>query len=448
MSDWSKPKIVVPPPGPKSQAWIDRDNKLLSRSLTRTAPLVGVEGRGMFIKDLDDNVFLDWGAGIAVSSVGNAHPKIVKAIQESAPKVTHVNSLDYYTTPQIEYAERISKLSPMSFRKRVFFGNDGSGAVDGAMKIAKAWKIGYYGVGFIGGFHGRTMGAVAFTTNSANSRKHFFPTYAGAVHVPYAYCYRCPFKLEYPGCGIRCWEYTEEDIFQKVIHPSDTSFMIVEPYQGAGGYVIPPTEFLTRMRKFTKDNDIVLIYDEIQSGFGRTGKWWAAEHVGIEPDIMVGSKAMASGLPCSFIVSKAEMQEPPKWWDSAHEGTLNGNPIVISAALAVLDVIEEENLVEKSAKVGEYMKKRFIDLQDTHPVIGDVRGKGLFIGVELVKDQNTKEPAKELKSTLIAEGFKNGLLLLGAGASTLRICPPLIITEENVDQGMEILDMLLKKHAK
>jgi 4-aminobutyrate aminotransferase-like enzyme len=202
------------------------------------------------------------------------------------------------------------------------------------------------------------------------------------------------------------------------------------------------------MRKFTKDNDIVLIYDEIQSGFGRTGKWWAAEHVGIEPDIMVGSKAMASGLPCSFIVSKAEMQEPPKWWDSAHEGTLNGNPIVISAALAVLDVIEEENLVEKSAKVGEYMKKRFIDLQDTHPVIGDVRGKGLFIGVELVKDQNTKEPAKELKSTLIAEGFKNGLLLLGAGASTLRICPPLIITEENVDQGMEILDMLLKKHAK
>ncbi|MHA1918062.1 MAG: aminotransferase class III-fold pyridoxal phosphate-dependent enzyme [Candidatus Ranarchaeia archaeon] len=447
MSEWSKPNIVVKPPGPKAQAWINRDKVLMSTSLTRTAPLVGVEGKGVFIKDPDGNTFLDWGAGIAVSSVGQCHPKVVKAIQDAAADVTHVNSLDYYTTPQIEYAERIAKLAPMDFRKRVFFANDGSGAVDGAIKIAKASKIAYYGVGFIGGFHGRTMGAVAFTTNSTGARKHFWPTYAGAVHVPFANCYRCPFNKEYPDCDIDCWGYTEDVMFQKVIDPSDTSFMLVEPFQGAGGYIVPPKEFMHKMRKFTEENDIVLIYDEVQTGFGRTGKWWASQHLGVQPDIMISSKAMASGLPCSVIISKAEMQEPPVWWDSAHEGTLNGNPIVMSAALAVLDIIEEEKLVENAEKVGNYMKKRFRELQEKYPVIGDIRGEGLFIGVELVKDLKTKEPAKKLKSTLITEGFKEGILLLGAGDSTLRICPPLIMEELHVDQGIEIIEKLLKKHT-
>ena len=418
----SKPKILVEPPGPKAKEIIKRDEKTTSPSLTRTAPLVGVRAEGVWVEDVDGNVYLDFGSGIAVANVGHSHKKVVEAIKRQAETCDHINSCDYYTVPQVEYAEKLLAKLPGDFAKRVFFGNSGAEAVECAIKIAK-WHSGGkpYMIGFIGGFHGRTMGALSLTTTSTSARKNYFPMMPGVMHVPYAYCYRCVYKQSYPDCGMWCLGYIEEVVFKKLVPPDEVAGLVVEPIQGAGGYIVPPKEFLPGIRKICDKYGIAMIADEVQSGFGRTGKMVACEHWNVIPDIMVMSKAIAAGLPMSACISKAEFMD---WAPNAHENTLGGNPIIVAAALAVLNVLTEEHLIENAERVGSYMLQRFNEIMDECKLVGDVRGKGMMIGIELVKDRETKEYATKERDELILRTFKRGLLILGAGPSSIRLAPP------------------------
>ena len=446
MEAHTKPKIIVDPPGPKARDVIKRDEKLTSPSLTRTAPLVGVKAEGVWVEDIDGNVYLDFGSGIAVVNIGHSHKKVVEAIKRQVDTCDHINSCDYFTVPQVEYAEKLLAKLPGNFAKRVFFGNSGAEAVECAIKIAKWHSRGKpYMIGFIGGFHGRTMGALSLTSTNISARRFFFPMMPGVMHVPYAYCYRCPFKLSYPNCGMACLEYIEETVFKKLIPPDEVAGLIVEPIQGAGGYIVPPEEFLPGLRKLCDKHGITMIADEIQTGFGRTGKMLCCEHWKVVPDVILLSKAIAGGLPMSACISKAEFMD---WEPNAHENTLGGNPIVVAAALAVLDVLTEERLIENAAKVGDYMLKRFKEVMDECELVGDVRGKGMMLGIEFVRNRETKEYATKQRDDLVLRTFKRGLLILGAGPSSIRLAPPLVTTIDQAEVGIKIFEEELKTVSK
>jgi 4-aminobutyrate aminotransferase len=434
------PKIVVEPPGPKALEIMKRDRRIFSPSLTKTCDLVGYKSEGMYVEDPDGNVFLDFGSGIAVVGVGHRNPDVVAAIKNQLDKLIFVNSLDYFSIPQVEYAEMLLSTTPGKFEKRIFFSNSGSEAVDTAIKIAKWHTRRPYGIGFLSGFHGRTIGAVTFTTIDVSARRGFFPLYPIAQFVPYPYCYRCLFHKEYPGCDLYCLSYLTEVLFKKVVPPDETAFILVEPIQGSGGYIVPPKDFLKTLSEIAKSHGIVLIVDEVQTGFGRTGKMFAADHFGVEPDIMTVSKAMAHGLPAGATIAKADIMD---WEEGAHEGTLNGSPVIMEAAKAVLGYIQKNDLVENARIQGQYLKDRCEALKKKYPLIGDVRGLGLMVGVEFVEDSK-KTPAKAKRNALIKEAFKKGLLLLGAGESSVRIAPPLIIDRKQIDVGLEIFEEALK----
>jgi len=441
----ARPKIVVQPPGPKAREIIRRDENLTSPSLTRTAPLVGVRAEGVWVEDIDGNVYLDFGSGIAVVNVGHCHKKIVEAIKRQAETCDHINSCDYFTLPQVEYAEKLVTKLPGNFPKRVFFGNSGAEAVECAIKIAKWHSRKSYLIGFIGGFHGRTMGALSLTSTTTSARRFYFPMMPGVMHVPYAYCYRCLYKQNYPGCGMWCLGYIEDVLFKKLVSPDEVAALIVEPIQGAGGYIVPPKEFLPGLRRICDTSGMIMIADEVQTGFGRTGKMVSCEHWNVIPDIIVMSKAMAGGLPMGACISKADLMD---WGSTAHENTLGGNPIVVAAALAVLDVLLEERLIENAEKVGSYMLKRFNEIMGECNLIGDVRGKGMMVGIELVKDRETKHYATKERDDLILETFKRGLLILGAGPSSIRLAPPLITTTDQAEIGVQIFEEALKAVSK
>ncbi len=445
MEKVKRPKMVVTPPGPKAKKFIERDHAVTSPSLTRTAPLVGVEEEGVWVKDIDGNVFLDFSSGIAVTNIGHRHPKAVEAIKRQSDKLIFINSCDFYTLPQVELMERLCDVTPGKFKKRVFLGNSGAEAVEAALKIAQWHTRNYYVIAFIGGFHGRTMGALQLTTTSVAARRHYKGMMPGVFHVPYAYCYRCPFKQEHPDCGLACVGYIEDIMLKKVIPPDDLSCLIVEPIQGAGGYIVPPDDYLPALAKLCKKNNIIFVVDEVQTGFCRTGKWWACEHWGVEPDIITMSKAIAAGLPCGAAVSRAELMD---WEPGAHENTLGGNPVVCEAALAVLDILKNEKLDQNAAKVGAHFLRRFSELAETHELIGDVRGKGMMVGIEFVENRHTKKPATKERDAVLDTAFKRGLVLLGAGPSSLRLAPPLILTREQADVGMEIFEEALAKVEK
>jgi len=441
MVDQLKPRIVVPPPGPKARRLIERDEEVLSPSLTRTAPLVGAETEGVWVKDIDGNVYLDFGSGIAVVSVGHRHPEVMGAIKRQVDVCDHVNSCDYYTVPQVEYAEELLKVTSGKFRKRIFFTNSGTEAVECALKIAKWHTKRYYFIGYIPAFHGRTMGSLSFTTTSTAARRFFAPMMPGVVHVPYPYCYRCLFKQEHPDCGLYCLDYIEDVVLKRIASPDEVAGILLEPILGAGGYVVPPDEYWPRLKSLCESTGILFIDDEVQSGFARTGKMWACEHWNVEPELMCISKAMAGGLPIGACIAKAEIMD---WTSGAHENTLGGNPIIVAAAQAVLRVIIKEKLADNAKNVGAYLMERLKELQEDHEIMGDIRGKGLMIGVELVKDRKTKVPATQERDNLITEAFRRGLLLLGAGPSSLRLAPPLIMTKQHADVGLEIFEEALK----
>lgn len=442
MGEIRKPKIVTTPPGPNARALIKRDHAVISPSLTRTAPLVGVEADGVWVNDVDGNVFLDFSSGIAVTNAGHRHPKVVEAIKKQTDKLIFVNSCDFYTLPQVELGERLFEVTPGNFKKRVFFSNSGTEAVEAALKIAQWHSRNFYVLAFIGGFHGRTMGSLQLTTTSVAARRHFKGMMQGVFHVPYAYCYRCPFKQTYPDCGLWCVDYIKDIMFKKVIPPDDLACMIIEPVQGAGGYIIPPDGYLQALAKLCGENNVIFVADEIQSGLCRTGKWFACEHWGVEPDIVTLGKGIAGGLPFGATVSRAELMD---WEPGAHENTMGGSPVGCSAAIAMLDIFKTERLAENAAEVGGYLLKRLKELAERHELIGDVRGKGMMIGVEFVKDRETKEPAKAERDKLMTKAFERGLMLLGAGVSSLRLAPPLILTREQADVGLEIFEQALKE---
>ncbi len=437
-----RPKIVVEPPGPKAREIIARDEAVLSRSLTRTAPLVGVGAEGVWVRDIDGNEFLDFGSGIAVTNVGHMHPRVVETVKREVERLIFVNSFDFHTVPQVNLAERLVRITPGSFRKRVFFVNSGTEAVECAIKASRYRTGRYYTVAFINSFHGRTMGSLALTSTSTTARRRFQPMMPGVVHAPYPYCYRCPLghREGPPDCGFACLSYLEDQILGHVAPPDEVSAIVFEPIQGAGGYVVPPGEWVRGLRRIADEHGIPLIADEVQSGMGRTGRWCAVEHFGVVPDGVTLSKAIAAGFPFGAFVGRADLLE---WEPGAHENTLGGNPVLASVALTVLDVIEEERLMENAERVGSHMMGRLRDMASEHEVVGDVRGKGLMIGVEFVRDRETREPAPRVKSEVIRRAFKRGLILLGAGRSSLRLAPPLVITEEEADVGLDILEEVI-----
>lgn len=439
------PKIVATPPGPKARDLLKRDLSALSQSAVRWYPLVAESGQGCIVKDVDGNEFIDFNSGIAVLNVGHSHPRVVAAIKTQADKLIHYSYTDFYYEPIIRMGEELTKITPGTHQKRVFFGNSGAEAVEAAMKLARWHTRRQLFLAYGSAFHGRTMGALSLTASKTVQRRHFFPLVPGVSHVPYPYCYRCPLGLTYPDCGIKCADFIEEEVLQKSSPPEDTAAMFVEPIQGEGGYVVPPPEYFQKLKKILDRYGILLVDDEIQSGMGRTGKWCAIEHWDIVPDIVCFAKAVGSGLPLGAMVSRADLMD---WEEGSHATTFGGNPVACSAGLEVINVIREERLLENATKQGMYLMKRLKEMQEDQELIGDVRGKGLMVGAELVKNRKTKEPASEEAKETITKCFKRGLAIITSGKSTIRFAPPLIVDRELLDAGLDLFEEVIKEVAK
>ncbi|HIC93667.1 MAG TPA: acetyl ornithine aminotransferase family protein [Anaerolineae bacterium] len=431
-------------PGPKARAWVERDAAAIAPCYTRSYPFVMDHGRGAEVWDVDGNRFVDFSAGIAVTATGHCHPEVVQAIKEQAEKFIHMSGTDFYYPAQIELAEKLNAIVPIEEETQVFFTNSGTEAVEAAFKLARYVTRRPRMLAFIGAFHGRTMGSLSLTASKAVHREGFAPLVPGVTHLPYGYCYRCPFNLEYPACDIACVNYIEEAVFKRYVPPEEVAAIFVEPIQGEGGYIVPPPEFFPRLRELTEKHGILFVVDEIQSGMGRTGRMFAIEHWGVEPDMVCIAKGIASGMPIGAMVARKSLMI---WPPGAHATTFGGNPVCCAAALATIRLVEE-SYMENAARMGRRIMDRLRAIQNEHPAMGDVRGKGLMIGVELVKDKGTKEPASELRDEFIRRAFQKGLLILGCGFSTVRFMPPLSIPQDLVDEGLAIFEETLTEVEK
>jgi 4-aminobutyrate aminotransferase len=438
------PDIKVTPPGPKAREIVERDHAYVATT-TKTAPIVVKRASGSLVEDVDGNLLIDFSSGISVLNVGHSHPKVVEAISKQAAEFTHFAGTDFYYDVQARLAERIGKLTPGKQRKKVFFGNSGAEANEAAMKVAKAHTKRHMFLAFLGAFHGRTLGALSLTASKAKQRAGFFPTVPGTVHVPYAYCYRCPYKLTYPSCDLHCANVIEDAYLKTVAPPEDVAGIFVEPVQGEGGYIVPPPGWMDRIAKIAKDHDLLLIDDEVQTGFGRTGKMWAIEHSKAVPDILTMAKSMASGVPMGAAVYPVEMdfQETGK-----HSNTFGGNPIACAASLATLDVIEDEDLIARSAKLGQYMARRLDEMKDRYQFIGDRRGLGMMQATEFVVDRKSNKPDPELRDAIEEDAYRHGLILLPCGESSLRYIPSLNIPKDVLDAGLDVLDECFRRASK
>ena len=436
------PKIVVTPPGPKAKKIVDRDAAVISPSFGRAYPLVVEKGEGNIITDVDGNQFIDMNAGLAVCNVGHAHPKVIKAIKDQTDKFIHYSYTDFYYEDYVDLGEKLHDLVPGDHKKKFFYGNSGAESVEAALKVSR-WHSGRQGVlAYIGSFHGRTMGAVSLTASKPYQRARFSPLIPGVHHIFYPYCYRCPFNLECPSCDYACVDYIDEYLFHRYVPPNEVAMLIAEPIQGEGGYVVPPDGYFPRLKKLLDEYGILFAVDEIQSGVGRTGKWFAIEHFDVVPDIVCIAKGIAAGLPLGVMASRAEIQD---WTPGSHASTFGGNPVSCAAALAVLDVIEQEKLLENARTQGDYIMKRLNEMMADHPMMGDVRGKGLMVGIELVKDKYTKEYAKKETEEVMMKCFKKGVALVNCGINVIRLMPPLTITRDLVDASLEIFEESLSE---
>ncbi len=423
-------------PGPNARRIIERDRAVISPSYPRGYPFVMDHGKGVQVWDVDDNRFLDFAAGIAVASTGHSHPKVIEAIKEQAEKFIHISS-DFYHEKWVQLAEKIDEIAPFSERAISFMTNSGTESVEAAIKLARYHTGRSEFIGFLGGFHGRTLGAVSFTASKPQYHRGFYPLMNGVVHAPFPDPYHQLLNVQ-PGedYGETVVNYIEEEILGKIVPAEEVAGVLVEPIQGEGGYIVPTEGFFPALRKLCDKHGIMLIVDEVQSGIGRTGKWWAIEHFGVEPDIVCSAKGIASGIPLGVMFARKSVVDWPK---GSHGNTYGGNPIACAAALATLDLIEEEYM-DNAAAVGEYIQDALGDIMYRHPSIGQVRGKGLMIGIEFVKNQQTHKPDEALRDRVVENAFHNGLLTLGCGKSVVRIAPPLCITEDEADEGLEILD--------
>jgi 4-aminobutyrate aminotransferase len=435
------PRLVMPLPGPRAKAIIERDDRFISPSYTRTYPLVADRGEGAIVWDPDGNRFLDFAAGIAVVATGHCHPKVVKAIQDQAARLIHMSGTDFYYENMVQLAEKLAALVPGNSAHRVYFGNSGTEAIEAAIKLARYHTGRGQFVAFVGAFHGRTMGSLALTGSKSVQKKGFFPLMPGAHHVPYAYCYRCAYGKSPDSCGVECVKAIEMELFRTTVPAEDVAAIFVEPVQGEGGYVVPPQKFFDELQGLAKKHGILLVADEVQSGMGRTGKMFASQHFALEPHVIALAKGIASGLPLGAMVARAEIMD---WKPGAHASTFGGNPVAVAASLATIELLEQE-LVDNAARVGTHLMDKLRHLPQKFACVGDVRGLGLMIGIELVRDQVTKERAGDLRDKLVQMCFERGLLVLGAGPNTIRLCPPLVIDKDQADFAAETIEECLRQ---
>jgi 4-aminobutyrate aminotransferase len=436
-----RPVIRTRLPGPKAKEILRRDSKYVSPSCTRPYPFVIDRGKGVWVTDIDGNTFLDFSSGIGVVATGHCHPRIIGVIKKQIEKFIHMSGTDFYYALQTELAEKLAEIVPGAKNKKTFFGNSGAEAVECAMKIARYHTRRPRFVAFINAFHGRTFGALSLTASKSVQRKYFAPLLPQVTHIPYAYCFRCPYHLSYPSCKLYCVEYIDEVIFKKVVPPEEVAALFVEPIQGEGGYIVPPKRYLSSLRRLCDKYDILMVDDEVQSGMGRTGRMFGIEHFNTKADIYCIAKGIASGLPLGACVARSGIMD---WQPGAHASTFGGNPVSCAVALETIKLLER-GLIENAAELGKLAMKRLDEMANKYDFIGEVRGRGLMIGIELVADKKTKEPVKDKRDAVIYEAYKQGLLLLGAGESAVRLVAPLVIKEAELQAGIDIIEKALKK---
>jgi 4-aminobutyrate aminotransferase len=430
------PKIVVPPPGPKARAWNARDLAVVSQNLTPDYELVPERASGMVVEDTDGNLFLDFAAGISTVSTGHCHPDVVEAIQRQAERMLHICYTDFHYPAYIELCETLAEIAPISGKKRVFLSNSGAEAVETAVKLARLHTGRRKIIAFYGAFHGRTLGTVTLTASKPVQRLGFGPLLPDIHHTHYAYCYRCPVNRKPETCDVQCLDLLTDSMFHHTVPPQEVAAVLVEPVQGEGGFIPPHPEFLPRLQALCREHGILLIADEVQSGMGRTGKFFAFEHYGIDPDMIILAKGIASGMPISALIARDEVMN---WNNGSHGSTFGGNPVSCQAALATLRLLRG-GLIENAGRVGAGLLAKLRGLMDRHPLIGDVRGMGLMIGIEIVSDRATRAPARPQQERIIRRAFERGLLTLPCGQSTIRLTPPLICSDSDVDKAVSILD--------
>src|SRR5215467_6711111 len=407
------PKIKTALPRPNAKRVLHADHKYISPRYTHSSPIVANSGRGIVVTDVDGNEFFDFSAGIAVTSTGHCHPDVVAAIRRQAGELIHMSGTDFYYENMVELAARLSKIAPMPGPHKLYYGNSGAEAVECALKLARYHTRRPNVIAFYGAFHGRTMGALSLTASKPQQRRRFSPLMPGVTHVRYPDVYRgcAGGAQEAEKFALGCARFIEEKLFRTTLAPEEVAAIFVEPVQGEGGYVVAPTVFMQELRRICDRHGILLVVDEVQSGVGRTGKWWAVEHSGVEPDMVCMAKGIASGMPLGITMTRAEIMD---WVPGSHASTFGGNPVAIAAALATLDVIEKEHLIENSASVGNHIMKRMADWPKKHAMVGDVRGRGLMLGVEIVKDKQTKEQGGPERDRIVELAFERGVLYLGS----------------------------------
>ena len=437
------PSITVAPPGPKARAVLVRDERWIATT-TKTSPLVVKRAEGSVIEDVDGNTYIDFTCGVSVLNVGHGHPRVTAAIKEQVDVFTHYAGTDFYYDIQTRLAERLAKLAPGRRPKKVFFANSGTEANEAALKIARYNTKRPLFLAFLHGFHGRTMGSLALTASKTVQRAGFFPMMPGAVHVPFAYCFRCPYKLTYPSCDLYCANIIEDLYMKTVTPPEDLAAIVFEPVQGEGGYVLPPKGWTERIGEIAHDAGALLVADEVQSGMGRTGKLFAVEHTKAVPDVITVAKALGSGMPIGAAIFDARLDfDRP----GAHSNTFGGNPVACAAGLATLDVIEGDRLLANAARLGERMRRRLDEMLERYGIMGDNRGLGLMQATEFVTDRGSRKAAPEIRDKIVRDALGRGLVLLPAGASAIRYIPALNIPDELLDTGLDLLEASVRKHA-
>ncbi len=436
--------IKTTPPGPIARRVVEEDAKYLVTS-TKSLPVVANRAQGSFVEDVDGNVLLDFSTGISVLNLGHLHPLVVDRVEKQLHKLWHFAGTDFYYQEQVDAAKTLVEITPGTFEKKVFFTNSGTESNEAAIKIAKAYTKKQQFIGFIGGFHGRSQGSLSFTASKAIQRKGFFPSMPGVEHAPFPNPYRNPFGIdgyEDPEeLENRVIDYIEKYMLRTYVHPDNLAGFMTEPIQGEGGYIVPPRNFHKKLRKLADENNALVIMDEVQTGFGRTGKFFASEHFGVEPEIISIAKAIASGIPMGAVVvrDKLNFSEP-----SLHSNTFGGNVLASVACVATVEAIKSENLLRNATDKGQYFKKRLNEMKDSFSQIGDVRGLGLMLAIDFVKDQKSREPDTKLRDKVELKSMENGLILLSTGLSAIRLIPPLNVTEEQIDMGIEVLQRVIK----
>ena len=436
MGDIIKPCVKNTLPGEKAKKIIDLEDKYMMTA-TKTAPLAIRKGKGIVLEDEDGNIFYDFTSGVGVCNIGHCHPKVVEAIKKQTDNLIHFAGTDYYYEAQAKLVEKLAEITPGNFPKKVFLTNSGTESIEAAIKLSKFYSKRNQFISFIGGFHGRTMGSLSLTCSKALHKKGFSPTMPGVVNVPYAYCYRCAYKQKYPECNTYCADIIEELYFKHVVDPHDVAAIFIEPIQGEGGYIVPPKEFIQKIKKICEKYDIIYVSDEIQAGSGRTGKFFGIQNFDVIPDIITMAKGMGSGMPIGCTIFNSKYDFPYK---GAHSNTFGGNPVCCSSASATIDVLLNDGIINNAKEMGDYFHSGLVELKNKHRIIGDVRGIGLMQGIEIVKDKETKTIAPEKRDGIVDEALKMGLILIGCGQSSIRFIPPLIINKNEIDIALEIID--------